>query len=257
MRRFVFLALCGLTGVLPGRAYSQALGEDVQNALERTPRALETRFALSALPPVIRARAAVYLLDPASGYVLDRAGTNGQHCFVVRTEWRPAEYRNDIYYANCFDSVGARNQMQVLFDAAALRAKGVTAEAAKREIERRFSDGTYKAPDRPGVSYMTAPMQRTYYVNGLETVTFPHLMYYAPNATDADIGGAPPLGPYPFVIDHGAHGLFIQRLGAAETAKIVAAETDLLRDLCSYRRYLCLPRFNSSIDSSRLRPDYR
>jgi hypothetical protein len=241
LRRFVFLTACGLIGALPARALCQTSGENSGSALERMPRALETRFALSALPPAMRAHAAVYLLDPSAGYALDRAGTNGQHCLVDRTEWRPAEYRNDLYYAVCFDSVGARNQMRVLFDVAALRAKGLTAEAVKREVERRFSDGTYRAPGRAGLSYMTAPLQRTYYVNGVETVTLPHIMYYAPNVTDADIGGATPLGPYPFVMDQGPHGLFIQFLGETEVARIVAAESDLVRDLCSYRRSLCLP----------------
>lgn len=242
MRRFVFLTVCCLIGALPGRAQCQTSGGDSGSAVERMPRALETRFALSALPPAIRAQAAVYLLDPARGYVLDRAGTNGQHCFVVRTEWRPGEYRNDLYYAVCYDSIGARNQMQALFDVAALRASGLTAEAVKREVEGRFRDGIYKAPERAGVSYMTAPLQRTYYgSDAFVTITLPHIMYYAPNVTDADIGGAAPLGPYPFVIDHGPHGLFIQLLGEAEVARIVAAESDLLRDLCSYRRYLCLP----------------
>lgn len=241
MRRFMCLAVCALIGTLPDRAQGQTLGGDSGSALERMPRALETRFALSALPPAHRAHAAVYLLDPATGYVLDRAGSNGEHCFVNRTEWRPAEYRSDLYYAVCFDSIGARNQMRVLFDVAALRATGKTAAAVKGEVERRFSDGTYRAPERAGVSYMTAPVQRTYYVTGFVTVTLPHIMYYAPNVTDADIGGVPPLSPYPFVIDHGPHGLFIQLLGEAETAKIVAAESDLLRDLCSYRRSLCVP----------------
>jgi len=138
--------------------------------------------------------------------------------------------------------VGAGTHMQVLFDVAALRAAGRTAEAAKREVEQRFGEGIYKAPDRAGVSYMTAPLQRTYYAGGsFVTITFPHIMYYASNVTNTDIGGAPPLGPYPFVMDHGPHGLFIQRLGEAESARIIAAESDLMRDLCSYRRYLCSP----------------
>jgi hypothetical protein len=137
--------------------------------------------------------------------------------------------------------------MQVLFDVAGLRARGLSADAVKREVERKFGDGTYKAPARPGVSYMTAPLQRTYYLTGFVTVTFPHMMYYAPNVSDGEIGGVSPLGgkgppdAYPFVIDHGPHGLIIQRIGDAEVAAIVAAEADLMRDLCSYRDYLCRP----------------
>ncbi len=241
MRRSILVMVCFMVA-LPSRAVGQGSRAESEPALERMPPALETRFALSALPPAIRAQAAVYLLDPAKGYVLDRAGTNGQNCFVVRTEWRPVEFRNDLYYAACYDSVGLRNQMQVLLDVAALRARGTSAEEVKREVERRFKAGIYKAPESPGVSYMTAPVQRTYHAEGkVVTITFPHIMYYAPNVTDADIGGAPPLGAYPFVMDHGPHGLFIQRLGDAEAAKIVAAESELLRDLCSYRPSLCLP----------------
>jgi hypothetical protein len=71
--------------------------------------ATKIRFALSALPPPLRADATVYVLDTAKGYVLDYAGTNGQSCFVSRTEWKFADYRDDIYDATCYDAVGAKN----------------------------------------------------------------------------------------------------------------------------------------------------
>jgi hypothetical protein len=131
--------------------------------------------------------------------------------------------------------------MRALFDVAAFRARGMSAEAVKRVIEKRFDDGTYGRPQRAGVSYMIAPVQRTYYAGGtFVTVTLAHIMYYAPNVHNADIGGAAPMGPFPFVMDDGPHGYFIQILGEAETAKIVAAEAELLRDLCAYKRELCL-----------------
>ena len=72
------------------------------------------------------------------------------------------------------------------------------------------------------------------------TMTMPHIMYYAPNVTDGDIGGIPPLSPYPFVFEQGPFGYIIQRLGDSEATKIVASESVLLKDLCSYRSYLCL-----------------
>jgi len=56
-------------------------------ALERMPKDLEVRFALSALPPHLRDAATVYVLDPKTGYVLDRKGINGFSCIVERTEW--------------------------------------------------------------------------------------------------------------------------------------------------------------------------
>src|SRR5262249_183813 len=135
---------------------------NVHGVLEKMPASLEVRFALSALPPDLREKAAVYVLDPAKGYVLARAGSNGQSCFVGRTEWKFAGYRNDMYDPGCYDGTGAKNHMRVWFDVAELRAKGVSPEAMKSEIETRYHNGTYKAPDRPGFSYMTAPLMRTY-----------------------------------------------------------------------------------------------
>jgi hypothetical protein len=47
------------------------------------PAALETDFALSALPTQLRDGATVYLLDPAKGYYMARKGSNGFICFVA------------------------------------------------------------------------------------------------------------------------------------------------------------------------------
>ena len=55
-------------------------------SLDRMPKDLETDFALSALPPHVRARATVYLLDPEKGYYIDHQGKNGFICFLVRAE---------------------------------------------------------------------------------------------------------------------------------------------------------------------------
>ena len=76
------------------------------------PKDLEERFALSALPPHLRAGATVYLLDPATGYVLDRKGTNGFGCLVERTEQERANFRNDVYAAVCFDAEGKKRPTQ-------------------------------------------------------------------------------------------------------------------------------------------------
>ncbi len=220
------------------------------------PHSLEVRFALSALPRSLRDNATVYVLDPARGYVLDHAGTDGQNCFVERTEWKRQEYRNDLYTPICYDAAGSKSQMQVRFDVAELRAKGLAAGALKNEIEKRIADGTYKAPERAGFSYMTAPLMRTY--SSLDprdktvmTMVLPHIMYYAPNVTDTEVGGIPPLSPYPFVFEQGPLGYIIQRLGDSEAVKIVASESALLQDLCAYRNYLCLKSDASSSSPGR------
>ena len=213
--------------------------------LEKMPHDLEVRFASSALPKPLRAGASVYVLDPATGYVLDRKGTNAQSCFVARTTWDKEDYADDFYQAYCFDPVGMKNQGTVLFDVAELRAKGTSPAETKKIITRRFADGTYKAPDRPGVSYMVAPLMR-FYVSfdpsrkEKHTMAMPHVMYYAPNLSNADFGGVQAPSPYPFILEQGPHGYFIKNLGEKETADIETSEAALVRDLCSYRSVLCL-----------------
>lgn len=232
---------------------------DIRGPLEKMPLSLEVRLALSALPPILRGKAAVYVLDPAKGYVLERAGSNGQSCFVGRTEWKFADYRNDVYDPVCYDAVGAKNQMRVWFDVAELRASGVNPEAMKKEIEARFGARVYKAPMHPGLSYMTAPLMRTYMSldpkdkDSVMTMSVPHVMYYAPNTTAEKIGGisCPPCTPYPWIFEPGPHGYVIQRLGDAETAKIVADEADLVKELCSYKSVLCLTPHDSDKSHSR------
>ena len=220
--------------------------EDPHGPLEPMPRSLEIRFALSALPPSLRDGATVYVLDTSKGYVRERAGSNGQTCFVSRLEWKYGEYRNDIFDPTCYDATGAQHHMRVLFDAAALRARGVPGPEMKKRIEAGFRSGQYTAPDRPGLSYMTAPLMRTYMdprdKSTVMTMSMPHVMYYAPNISVSDVATlpCPPCAPYPFLFEPGPHGYIIQRLGDEESDKIVSDEAALLRDLCAYRSVLCL-----------------
>jgi hypothetical protein len=217
--------------------------------LEAMPPALETQFALSAVPPGLRAKASVYLLDPKKGYYLARQGTSGVACAVQRTQWEFADFRNDIYYGLCFDAAGVKTYLQVVFDAAALRAQGMSPAALKAEIEKRFRDKTYQPPAKPGLSYMVGPIMRTIGPPDLtvQTMAMPHLMFYAPNLTNEDIGAVPNLNDqasllYPFVDKQGIaeHSYMIQLIGETEKAKILADEKQLVDALCAYRSLLCL-----------------
>lgn len=253
----VFCCVAAQSTLAQGQPNPEAV-TDIRGPLEKMPVSLEVRFALSALPPTLREKASVYVLDPAKGYILERAGSNGQSCFVGRSEWKFADYRNDVYDAVCYDTIGAKNHMRVWFDVAELRAKGVRPEAMKNEIEARFRAGIYKAPSQPGMSYMTAPLMRTYLSlnpkdsDSVMTMSMPHVMYYAPNVTAADVGGlpCPPCAPYPFVFEPGPHGYIIQRLGDAESARIVADQADLLKELCSYKSALCISQHDSGSSHS-------
>jgi len=220
-----------------------------ETTIEQMPAALETRFALSALPPALRDHATVYLLDPKTGYHLAKRGSSGLVCLVERTVWEWVDDRNDIYIPLCYDAAGAKAHLKVIMDVAALRAGGMNAEALKTEVEKRYKKKTYKAPEKPGLSYMVAPLMRAVGPPDMKvhTMTMPHLMFYAPGLTNEDIGAHPDLRVhssllYPFIDRQGnaEQSYMIQLLGETETARIVADEKALLDDLCAYRDVLCL-----------------
>src|SRR5580658_2518210 len=74
--------------------------------LEKMPVDLETDYALSSLPPHLRNEATVYLLDPQKGYYIAHQGSNGYICFISRTEWEWADFRNDLFAPISYDAEG-------------------------------------------------------------------------------------------------------------------------------------------------------
>lgn len=241
------LVLAVITSSLIGLPALQS--EATETTMERMPAELETRFALSALPPALRNETTVYLLDPKNGYRVSRQGTSGVTCLVERTVWEMADFRNDIYIPLCYDGVGTRAHLRVIMDTATLRAQGMSPVALNAEIEKRYQNKTYKAPDKPGLSYMVAPVFRALGPPDLKvyTMSMPHLMFYAPGITNEDIGAAPNLSDpssllYPFIDRQGnaEQSYMIELVGETEKARILADEKDLLRDLCAHLDVLCL-----------------
>ena len=225
----------------------------VMNKVEPLPRDLEIQLALSSLPPHLRDNATVYTLNPDKGFEVARKGSDGFHAFVARTgddsfrgSWPLTAYRDDILYPISFDNAGVKAQMRVFFDAAEMQAKGTPPGELKRIIKDRYKTGYYKAPERAGVSYMLSPVLRTY-INPEEsesvaTLNVPHVMYYAPNISNEDIGGGKPGGMYPFIIMPGPHGYIIQFLGLTERAAINKEYEEMLARLCKMKEAWCLPK---------------
>lgn len=247
MRSNSVLALMTVSLLAVSAVSGQATKPDT--TIERMPADLETRFALSALPPALRDKATVYLLDPGKGYHLSRQGTSGVACLVERTAWELADFRDDIYIPLCYDAVGARTYLKVIMDAAALRAQGLGPAALKAEVEKRYRNRTYRVPEKAGLSYMVAPIQRTVGPPDLNvyTLVLPHVMFYAPGITNADIGAVPDLHDHasllnPFIDRQGndEQSYVIQFVGEAEKARILSEQKTLLADLCAYRELLCL-----------------
>jgi hypothetical protein len=242
------LSLAIITISLAGA--SAAPCQATKTSIEQMPGKLETRFALSALPPALRDKATVHLLDPRKGYQLSRQGTSGVTCLVQRTVWEMADFRNDIYIPLCYDAVGTKTYLKVIMDAATLRIQGMGPAALKAEVENRYRNKTYNVPEKAGLSYMIGPLFRTVGPPDMKVhaLSMPHLMFYAPNITNADIAAVPNLSVhssllYPFIDRQGIaeQSYMIQLIGEAEKARIMADEKTLLDDLCAYRDVLCLP----------------
>lgn len=219
----------------------------------RLPQDLEVELALSALPPHLRSAATVYVLDPAKGFEVARKGTNGFHAFVARTgddtfrgSWPLTAYRDDILYPVAFDDAGSRAQMRIFLDVAKMQAEGMAPPALKRVMRQRYASGHYSEPRRAGISYMLSPILRTFAdpdrSDQAVTVNYPHVMYYAPNVGDQDIGSDARGGMYPHVNLHGPHGYINQPLGMAERAQLNDEYKEMLSRLCALKAEWCLPK---------------
>jgi hypothetical protein len=218
--------------------------------LEKMPADLETDYALSALPPHLRNDATVYLLDPNTGYFVSRQGSNGYICFVSRTDWEWGEFRKDLCTPISYDAEGAKSIFPVYMDVAAMRASGkFQAAQIKDSVMRRINTSVYKAPSKPGMSYMLAPVMRVYTGTPdnkeIVTVQGPHYMLYAPYMTDENARYKPGTdgiilnSPDNSVLGQGKgpHAYIIILSSDAEKAIIVEDGKDLLKRLAAYKPY--------------------
>ncbi len=219
------------------------------------PRDLEVALALSALPEALQDDASIYVRDSERGYVVHRDGTNGWMTFVARTSVRfyaadwEYNYPTDMLIPQAHTDLGLQNHVQPYFYIERLRIAGTPAAEAKRLLRERFSDGTYTAPERGGLSYMLAPMHRAYMAPAqsgeIMTVSFPHHMPYAPHVSPMEFGAMDPYGRSG-VLDHGGtdagpHGYFYLLIQPDQVAEIQVKYADLLDRLCDQHAGWCLP----------------
>ena len=244
MRNIGCILIFQIVLLLSGHSQTTTPQVGVPPKVEKMPEALEIRFASSAAPPHLRDDATVYVLDPDKGYVMAQHGKNGVSCIVVRSDWQWATppFRDDIYWPVCYDSEGSKTLLQDYFYAAELRARGQNSELVHEAVMKRISTPTTPNPSRTGVAYMIAPVMRGYTAAPRPvTMNMPHYMFYAPGVKDEDIGGHGFDKQHPFVLSmsSGRDDYIILLVGEAEKAKIIEDSKDLLKDLCSYRDYLC------------------
>jgi hypothetical protein len=141
----------------------------------------EMQMALAAAPERLRAGAAVYVLE-RQGFVKVREGANGFTCIVNRDA--PLN-RKPV----CYDQEGAATILPVVLRFGELLMKRVPLSAIRDDIKQGFASGKFVSPRHPGVAYMLSGEVRVYDPQTKQASTFPpHVMFYAPNLTNRDIG---------------------------------------------------------------------
>ncbi len=140
----------------------------------------EIALALSACPPNLAAQAAVYVIGK-SGYIKVRDSGNGFTAIVQHSV-------PDAQEPQCMDEEGARTFLPRFLMVAELRARGKSPEEVRRAIAEALARGVLQPPKRFGVDYMLSNGNMVPNQAGSVTPFPPHIMFYGPYLTNADIG---------------------------------------------------------------------
>jgi hypothetical protein len=140
----------------------------------------EIALALSSCPSTLAQKAGVYVLE-ASGYVKVRESQNGFTAIVQHSVPSAQE-------PQCMDAEGARTILPRIVKVAKLRAQGKSPEEIKRFIADAFAKGIFQPPRRVGIDYMLSKENVVPNDNGVIAPFPPHIMFYAPFMTNAELG---------------------------------------------------------------------
>lgn len=164
-------------------------------AAQATPlmdRQREVALALSACPAAIAEKAGVYVLG-AAGYVQARESQNGFTAIVQHSVPGAQE-------PQCMDAEGARTLLPRMLKVAELRAQGKSPDEIRRFVADAFARGLFQPPRRVGVDYMLSTENVVPDDKGVIAPFPPHVMFYAPFMTNADIGSEGQAGGGPAFI---------------------------------------------------------
>jgi hypothetical protein len=205
-------------------AFTAQLADDPPVRAQANPTAVrsdtqkaEVALALSACPPAVAKGAAVYVLGQ-SGYVKVRDSQNGFTALVQHTVPSAQEPR-------CMGAEGTRTWLPRILKVAKLRAEGKSREEIQQLIADALAKGVLKPPSQPGVDYMLSTQNRVPNQKGIVTPFPPHLMFYAPYLTNADLGvdganlgpNGNPVGPVFVAGEGGPYALIIVPIGTHGT----------------------------------------
>jgi hypothetical protein len=174
------LLLCGGTAVF---GVDAATLEKVRTITPTTPKEVQMAIALAAGPPVADG-ATVYVLG-AQGYEVARQGTNGFSCIIERVP-------ETTMAPMCYDAEGSATTLQVTLFLESEKAKGTAWKQIVNDINEGYKSGRFKAPQKPGVTYMLSAYNWVPDPKTKAPIHFPgHVMFYAPYAKAANVGTGP------------------------------------------------------------------
>jgi hypothetical protein len=219
---WIRIFLLGLAAgiALSGLAAAQSSGSQQPSLMDRQK---EIALALSACPAPVASQAAIYVLEK-TGYVKIRESQNGFTAIVQHALPNSQE-------PQCMDAEGTRTHLPRILKVAELRAEGKSRDEIKRYVADAFAKGVFQPPSRPGIDYMlsTENIVAVDEDKSLSTPFPPHLMFYVPYLTNADLGSDGSPRGSAFVVNEGSpHALMIVPVaagrGGAHTAHSSGAE---------------------------------
>lgn len=215
---FVLVGLAYKISIFPQRsAGTLATKVGADPFPELLPREKEVEMALRAAPEHLRKGAAVYVLEQ-NGFVKVRDSTNGFTCIVNRDH--PLNQK-----PVCFDAEGAATILPKILRVGELLMQGQPMSEIDAEVAEGFRTGKYVSPRRPGVAYMLSGDIRNFNPRTGRIESFPpHVMFYAPNLTNGDLGTTPEAlandPSLPFVAYQGPHGFIIMLASSGKQTRM-------------------------------------
>ncbi len=92
------------------------------------------------------------------------------------------------------DAEGTRALLPRMLKVAELRAQGKSPEEIKCIVADAFAKGVFQPPARPGINYMLSTENLVPNAKGIVGPYPPHVMFYGPYLTNADLGSDDTLG---------------------------------------------------------------
>ncbi len=156
----------------------------------------EVALARSAAPAEVSNEATVWRLQDGA-YTIAEQGSNGNHCFVMRSMELSLE-------PICYDEEASATVLLWEFRWHELRMAGHSREQIQQQLDQDIQSGRLAVPSRPAMAYMMSSGQRLYSTQGQRIVGNwkPHIMLYSPGLTNETFGLSQPT-PSMFVVHEG------------------------------------------------------